>query len=134
MDLVSLRMFAASIGAVGLIAACGSGASAGNSFGLHGANVPDATAETGPAVPATTAPMMMTAAPASDEAGPPTCTAVCTVDSDCASPCGNGTWCCGNGTCFSPSSGTCDSSEAGSDDGGGGGGDDGSTAAPAPSM
>jgi hypothetical protein len=129
MNLVSLRMTAGSIGAIGLIAACGSGASAGNSFGLHG-NAPDATApvEAGPMMPASSGSNMM-APPANSDSGPATCSATCSADSDCASPCGNGTWCCGNGTCYSPSSGTCEA-EGGSDEGG----DDSGSAAPAPSM
>lgn len=137
MDLVSLRMMAVSICAIGLVAACGSsGTSAGNSFGFPpGAGIPDATAmDTG------APPVMMMAAPTNTgaqnpppaaEAGPPTCSFQgCKVDGDCTAPCGNGMWCCMAGTCYSPQSGSCGTGSDGGDEAG----DDSSTAAPAPSM
>jgi hypothetical protein len=136
MDLVSLRMMAVSIGAIGLVAACGSsGTSAGNSFGFPpGAMVPDATAMDTGAAPVMTAAPTNTgnqSPPPAAEAGPPTCSFTgCMVDGDCTAPCGNGTWCCMAGTCFSPASGSCNTASDGGDEGG----DDGSTAAPAPSM
>lgn len=133
MDLVTLRMIAVSLGAVGFIAACGSSPSTANSFGIQpGASggIPDATtaAETG----AKANPAPTSTASSSDEAGPPSCMASCNVDNDCASPCGNGVWCCMQNMCFSPQSGSCGSDEGGTDEGGGG--DDSGTAAPAPSM
>ena len=129
MDFVTLRMIAVSLGAVGFIAACGSSPSTANSFGIQpGGNVPDATTapETGAA--ASPAPTATASTPPPEEAGPPpSCQATCNVDGDCASPCGNGVWCCMQNMCFSPQSGSCDSGEGGSSD-------DSGTAAPAPSM
>jgi hypothetical protein len=138
MNLVSLRMIAVTIGAVGFIAACGSsGSSLGNSF----APVPGAVVPTDATAPMEAAPASGAAgnnAPA--EAGPttapvPTCTITnCATDQDCSS-CGADTWCCMAGTCYSAGNKAC----------GGGGSDDAGSAdestddsgfmtPPAPSM
>jgi len=138
MNLISLRMMAVSLGAVGFIAACGSsGSSLGNSFGpVPGAVIAsDATAPPSEA----SAPASSSSGTSAEDSGASTapaaatCNIMCSTDEDCSS-CGSQTWCCMAGTCYVPKGNVCPTTVGGGDAGSADESDDDGSAAPAPSM